>query len=315
MKYCFIINPASGKAATKEGLEERILDRASYKGLDATVLHTGAVGDTQRFIASFARQNAGEDIRFYVCGGDGTICEAVNGIMALPDRTGIHLGVIPVGTGNDFVRNFDNKELFLDIESQLDAVELDVDLLKCNDTYCINMINIGFDCQVVVKTAKIKRHHLIPSKLAYIFGLVGTLVKKPGVAMKIAYDGHESEHDELLLTTFANGSFCGGGFYSNPKASLCDGKIDALFVNDISRTKFVSIVGKYKSGTHLDGSCDSLLHSSKAQSYSLVFDSPTEISLDGEIMRVDRADICCIGEAISILVPKGCSYAAAPALV
>ncbi len=305
MKYCFIINPAAGKASTKEGLEQRILSAAEKKGIDATVVVTEMVGDTPKYIKKFAEEHVNEDINFYVCGGDGTLCEAVNAIMALPERERICLGVVPVGTGNDFVRNFAGKECFLDIDAQLEARPVPTDLLKCNDFYCINMINIGFDCQVVVKTAKFKRHRLIPSKLAYICGLVCTLVKKPGVKVNVKIDDGEERDMELLLTTFANGSYCGGGFYSNPRSTPYDGCVDALFVNDISRTKFVSMVGKYKKGTHLDGSCDALLSSRKAQSYKLRFECPTVISMDGEIITVEQVDIGCLPKALNILLPKG----------
>ncbi len=315
MKYCFIINPASGKSATKEGLAEKIQEAADVRGIEATVLTTSQAGDTQRFMLEFALNNALEEIRFYVCGGDGTLCEAVNGIMSLPRRDGVHLGIIPVGTGNDFVRNFGDKDNFLNMEAQLDAEPLEIDLLRCNDLYCINMINIGFDCQVVVKTAKIKRHKLIPSKLAYIFGLVLTLIKKPGVQMKLSCGSAAAEDKKLLLTTFANGGFCGGGFHSNPNSSLCDGKIDALFVNNISRTKFIGIVNRYKSGTHLTGEFDAILHAKKAELYKLIFDKPTEISVDGEIITVNSADIHCLPRAISVLLPRGCTYKGAPSFV
>ncbi len=308
MKHCFIINPASGKPKSKEGLEERISECAKQKGIEACIIKTEQPGDMQRYISELAEKYAGEQLYIYACGGDGTLCEAVDGIMSLPSRENIYLGVVPVGTGNDFVRNFGEREPFLDIDAQLDASVLDVDLLRCNDTYCLNMVNIGFDCQVVVKTAKIKKHKLVPSKLAYILGLVATLAKKPGAHMSIAADGGEGEKRQLLLSTFANGAFCGGGFNSNPQASLCDGKINALLVNDISRTKFVSIVGKYKSGTHLDGSCSQLLENGWAERYSLEFDCPTQISIDGELRTVDRLDICCVPQAIRVLLPRGCEY-------
>ncbi len=309
MKYCFIINPASGKPQSKEGLEDKILECARAHGVDAIIMKTEQAGDMQRYIAKIAEEHASEQICIYACGGDGTLCEAVGGIMALPDRSGIYLGVVPVGTGNDFVRNFGGKEPFLDIDAQLEASPIDVDLLKCNDTYCVNMVNIGFDCQVVVKTAKIKRHRLVPSRLAYILGLAATLIKKPGAHIELSADGQDTEKKELLLTTFANGSFCGGGFNSNPKANLCDGRINALYVNNISRTKFVSIVGKYKSGTHLDGGYADIVSTEWAQEYSLSFDKPTEISVDGEIITVDGVNIRCIPEAVKILLPRGCEYA------
>ncbi len=308
MKYCFIINPASGKKETKEGLPKKITESAEKKGLDVCVMITQRAGDVQEYIVSFYNANKDEDIRFYVCGGDGTVCEAVNGIMRIEDRSRVSLGVVPVGTGNDFVRNFTNSQIFFDIDAQLDAETLNIDVLQCNDFYSVNMINIGFDCQVVVKTASIKRRRWVPSKLAYIFGLVVTLIKKPGADMCVGTDADELEDKSLLLTTFANGSFCGGGFHSNPEASLCDGKINALFVKNISRARFLGLVGYYKKGTHLLGKYSDIISSCKADEYHMTFDKPTEMSVDGEIVTVDKADIRCIKGALNVLIPKGCVY-------
>ena len=306
MKHCFIINPASGKVTTKDGLEGRIRESCDSNGAECFVYMTEERGDAQKYIASFCAEHEGDSIRFYACGGDGTLCEVVNGVMAIDNRENISVGVIPVGTGNDFVRNFSPKELFLDIDAQLSGTPVKIDLIRCNDFYAMNMINIGFDCQVVVKTAKIKRKKWIPSKMAYICGLVATLVKKPGVNVSIGADGAEAEKKELLLTTFANGEFCGGGFHSNPHAELCDGMINALLVNDIPRTKFLTLVGSYKSGTHLEGKYDDILGEVKKQCFTLTFDAPTEISVDGEIFTVDGGvDISCEKGALSFIVPKG----------
>ena len=311
MKYCFIINPASGKTTTKEGLEEKIKDRCAMAEKECHILFTQKVGDAREYIPRFCKEHTDSEIRFFACGGDGTLCEAVNGVMALDesDRARVSLGVIPVGTGNDFVRNFEPKELFMDVEAQLEATPVKIDLIKCNDFYAVNMINIGFDCQVVCKTDEFKHKKFIPSKLAYICGLVVTLIKKPGVEMTVSADGKPAESKKLLLTTFANGNFCGGGFHSNPNAELCDGKIDALFVKNVSRTKFLSLVGSYKKGTHLCGKYEDILSNFKATSYNIDFDRPTNISVDGEVLTVDNVQMSCLSGALSFLVPKGITNA------
>ena len=161
MRYCFIINPASGKPETKADLESKIKAVGDLRGLDVTVLYTSNEGEATTLIKEFADRYPDECIRFYACGGDGTLCEAANGVMSIENRERVSLGVIPVGTGNDFVRCFSPGELFFDVEAQVDAECFDIDLIKCNDMYAVNMINIGFDCQVVVKTVRIKKKKFI----------------------------------------------------------------------------------------------------------------------------------------------------------
>ena len=301
MKYCFIINPASGKKDTKEGLESRIKEAAGRAGADVTVVYTKKAGDAIELAASFCADNPDGELAVIACGGDGTLGEAVNGVMSVPDRERICVGVIPVGTGNDFVRNFCGSETFFDLDALFAATPTRIDLIKYNDGYAVNMINIGFDCQVVVKMADFKAH--VPSKLAYICGLVATLVKKPGVSVQIT-DADGTKKRELLLCTFANGQFCGGGFHSNPNAKLCDGRINALFVNNISRTKFVGLVGSYKSGTHLTEKNANILEESFSERYELNFDAPTSISVDGEIHTVQSLCLECVNDAIGFLVPR-----------
>ncbi len=305
MKHCFIINPASGKATTKEGLEDKI--RAACEAADAeySVLFTRSRGDAARLIREYFDANREDELRFYACGGDGTLCEVVCGVMALEDRERVSVGVVPVGTGNDYVKNFSPIESFLDIGAQLEARAVEVDILKCNDLFAVNMINIGFDSEVVVKTADFKRKRFIPSKLAYICGLAVTLVKKPGVEMEVSIDGGERLHKKLLLTTFANGSFCGGGFHSNPEASLDDGNIDTLFIKNVSRTKFVLMVGDYKKGTHLVDKYKHIIENIKAREYDITFTRPTNVSVDGEIAKMDSARISVESRALRMLVPRG----------
>ena len=220
------------------------------------------------------------------------------------------VGLIPKGTGNDFARNFANGELFFDIDAQTDGSPVLVDVLACNDMYAINMVNIGFDCEVVKRMVRIKRSPLVPSKLAYIVALVMTLIKKPGVETEVSFDSSEREKRSLLLTTIANGCFCGGGFHSNPKASLVDGNIDSLLVNNVSRRTFLRLVPSYKKGTHLVEKNFSIISANTVKTLDMYFDGFQSISVDGELFEVDRElHMSVLRGALKFNVPKGSGLA------
>ena len=306
MKYCFIINPTAGKGTRVAELQENINRVCKERGVEYEIYITKAPRDAEDYIRRTAAEKDGE-ISFFACGGDGTLCETVTGIMSLENREGIYLGLVPIGTGNDFARNFAPSECYFDIGSQIDATPYKVDLIKAADRHAINMVNIGFDCEVVCKTVNIKKSPLVPSKLAYILGLVVTLIKKPGVKADISINGGEAVRESLLLTTFANGSYCGGGFHSNPLASLLDGKIDALFVSNITRRKFISLVGDYKKGTHLVEKFKDIIRNGKCDEIKLSFDKLTNISVDGEIVTVKELVLSVLHGAIPFLVPNGSS--------
>jgi diacylglycerol kinase family enzyme len=161
---------------------------------------------------------------------------------------------------------------------------------------------------VVKKTVTLKQKPYIPSKLAYIAGVVLTLIKKPGVKARISCDGSELTAHKYLLTTFAVGEFCGGGFHSNPRAALSDGKIDALFINDISRLKFVSLVGSYKKGTHLIPKNDPIISNQKLEKILLQFDEKQSVSIDGELFDFNELSLECIKGALNFLIPEGMSF-------
>jgi YegS/Rv2252/BmrU family lipid kinase len=303
MKYHFIVNPAAGKGKLAGEIVEKIKRSAKAAALDVEVYFTSKVGDATEYVKRIAK--AGEHA-FFACGGDGTLCEVANGIMSLDKRDDVYLGTVPVGTGNDFVRNFTSEGKFLDIDAQLSSTPTDIDLISCNDMYAVNMINIGFDCEVVCKKEELQHSKVVPSKLAYVTGLVATLIRKPGVKCRITCDGGEKRDCDLLLTTYGNGEYCGGGFHSNPESALNNGKINTLIVENISRLKFLSIVGEYKKGAHLRHT--DIITSLLSDTVDIEFDGDTNISIDGEIVKVKGLSLKIVKNAVKFLVPEGAKY-------
>ncbi len=303
MKYHFVINPRAGKGDASKPLSEKITEVCERLGIDYTIYFTTHEGDGTDYVKNNAE---GGEHSFFACGGDGTLCEVANGIMSLSDRKGVYMGVIPIGTGNDFVRNFTNGEQFHNIEAQLSASPMSIDLIGCNDMYAVNMINVGFDCEVVCSKERLQSNKLIPSRLAYVAGLILTLIKKPGVDCRISVDGGKAEHRQLLLTTCANGEFCGGGFHSNPESEINNGRLNILTVNDLTRLKFISIVSSYKKGTHLKYT--DMLSSRLADKVKMEFESLTNISVDGEIIKARELVLSAASDAVRFLVPEKCEY-------
>ena len=306
MKYCFIVNPLAGKGKMVEGVLSDISAACEGAGVDHSVLVSRNIEETRDFIRENVAVADGE-VSFIACGGDGTLCQTILLVMELSaeQREKVSVGVVPMGTGNDFVSNFTDKERFFNIEAQIKGSAYEIDLVKCNDLYSVNMVNVGFDSHVVCKKEILGKKKWMPRKLAYIAGLVITLVRKPGLKVDFSRDGEKPEKRDLLLTTLANGAFCGGGFNSNPKASLTDGNIDCITINNVSRLKFLSLVGKYKSGTHLSGKFDSIISHFKCRKANLVFSEETPVSVDGELVYTKELHLSVDEKAIKIRLPEG----------
>ena len=314
MKYCFIINLNAGKGDFFEALQSEIKNVCADAGAEYDIFASESFASTLEYVRSEAERAFPEKIAFIAAGGDGTLCKTATAVMSLPEehRKNACVGVIPLGTGNDFVSNFFNKERFSSIKALMKPSEYEIDVIRCNDLYSVNMINIGFDSEVVCKKEEIGRRKWLPRKFAYIFSLIITLFRKPTVSMEISVDGEESEKKHLLLTTYANGAFCGGGFNSNPKAVLSDGMIDMLFVNNVGRLKFLTLVGDYKKGNHLSDKFKDIIENKKCQSAYMRFDTETPVSVDGEIIRTRELSLSIERKALRIVLPFGVTPIAEP---
>ncbi len=291
MREIHILNPAAGMSKAKISVSD-----------NAEIYETKGPHDVERYITEVCSNDT--NVHFIVYGGDGTVNEAVNGIMNAGEEAAkkVVLSVVPKGTGNDFVRNFSADRSF----------EGRIDLIKCNDRYSANMLNIGFDCDVVAETDKVKKFFLTRGSLGYIFGVVKVLFKKMGKNFEVTMTDKNGEKTSMngvfLLTTVANGQYCGGGFRSNPAAKLDDGYFDAMVVNNIKKTTFLKLVLDYRNGGHID--VEKLCPNKKYKKL-LTYSHCTEMTeknisrlcVDGEMYYTNEVNISIVPSAINIKMP------------
>lgn len=301
MKHHFIINPAAGKGTLTESLTARITAACEKAEVEYVIYQTKAPGDAELYVREALQENGTH--RFYACGGDGTLGETVNGAPTC-DRA--EFALIPIGTGNDFCRNFDYRAAFFDIERQLSGTPTPLDLIRYNDRYCVNMLNIGFDCNAANCANELKKKRLFPKSMAYAGGVASSLMRKMTTDMTVTLDGEEEIHRPLLLITIANGQFCGGGFRSNPKASPIDGLFDVNIIEKMSRFSFISLVGSYKAGTHLETAPDYVTYR-QATALSITLPKNTAVCVDGEIEYADALTVTLAPAAIRFVLPEGVS--------
>ena len=303
MIYHFILNPKSGRSRKQKNLESNIKKACQERNLDYHIYYTTCPGDATDYVKSMVRISA-ERQRFICVGGDGTINEIVT---SAPCNPNVEFGVIPYGSGNDFVKNFSNVDLFSNIEAQLDGETVSLDLIKVNDTYCANMVNIGLDCNVVIESNKLKKLKFIPAAASYIIGLVIAFFKKLYSPMKLIFDDGEIIEGDLTLTAIGNGKFCGGGFKALPLALLQDGLMDVCIIQKVGRLKFLELVSSYKAGTYLEKeSAMKVISYKQVPHFKMEFESPIPICIDGEIKGAKSIDFSVIKNGFNFVVPKGC---------
>ena len=268
MKHCFVINPAAGNGKTQEAMLPRILDAVKKSDAEYELHRTSGPGEATSYVRSRLAKDPDETVRFYVCGGDGTAAEVLNGLYGAKNA---ELAIVPAGSGNDYIRNFGTNDKFRDIAAQLAGEAVPVDAIcytftpateKQKDAgdeageaitaYAINMINMGFDAKAVRHMQKLKNRFFIKGTGAYIAGVLRELA---GYKMSRAIfrpEGHDEFETSILLAGVGNGRFSGGGFDGIPGALVDDGLLDLMVIEPLTRTEFIRYVGVYHDGKHPD---------------------------------------------------------------
>ena len=195
-----------------------------------------------------------------VYGGDGTVFETVNGIFDSGAEKTATFSVVPTGSGNDFSTYVNDSGEF----PRRELVKIDVVKTVSGEVtrYFANMMNVGFDCAVVEETLRLKDKPLFSGKNGYLAAAFKVMLQKKTTALDITFkDFYDIKTGEIipetdfskkvLLCAVANGKFCGGGFKAAPLSSLNDSFSDVVIANDVSRRKFISIIGNYRKGNYI----------------------------------------------------------------
>ena len=317
MRYAFIVNPASGQG--KKGWNVVSEIDALIKGnpnKDIKLYYTRGAKDATYLAGLLADEAdmAGEDIVLFACGGDGTIQEVANGIYGHENAI---LGVVPVGSGNDLVRQLgrdrNSRERYRRLPDQLDGMITRMDLIRMSwieqgeEKTCMitNGINIGFDGNTAILAHDLKKLPLVSGAGSYLLAVVTNLAAKKGQKLRITADGKNFHTGKLLLATAANGGFCGGGVQSCPNADLYDGLIELLAIKDLPRKRFIALFPKYKAGKifSVKGIEDI---ASYTQAKNILIEpmmGPTmKFVGDGEIFETGALRIDVVPKAIRVLV-------------
>lgn len=232
-----------------------------------------------------ARQAGEEGYDMVVAmGGDGTVHEVMNGLMQVPAEKRPILGVVPIGSGNDFAYSIGVKQkASLALAHVLKAENIQpVDIGVMTDEhgrkeYFDNTIGIGFDAVVTIRSHKLP---IVKGFLMYLTAVIQTIILNHNpMQMKIETDS-ESWEDKIIMLTLCNGPREGGGFMLAPEAKNNDGVLEYVAVTKVSRATMFRLVPEFMNGTHMRFK---QIRMGKFTKLSLTSDLPLYIHADGEI--------------------------------
>lgn len=296
-KHYFIFNPQAGSRSALPALQSQLEKIAP---VPYTVLVTGGRGDATRLVKEVCEKEEGH-LRFYACGGDGTLGEVASGLAGNPKAAA---GFWPCGSGNDYARIYGGQKRFQSIANQISAPTVLVDLISVNKHHAINVVNLGLEAMAAATMLKFRHNPLFGGKRAYLPGALSAVISGMKTPCRVVVDDELLYEGDLLTASFASGQFIGGGFYCAPRAVNDDGLMDVSLILPFTRGELLRLLPVYKKGAHLDHPAleGKLLY---RQGKHAVISAKEEIllCLDGEIVKGRRFDLRVQHRSVRFILP------------
>jgi len=274
-----IVNPVSGSGAGSRAAAA-VVAEFNKRGVKYAVHETRQAGDAATITAECVKNGSSAVV---VIGGDGSVQELA-GVMA---GTGVPLGVVPAGSGNDLVASlygYKKKDPAFYIETILAGKTRAVDLIKCRAAsegkmiYFANIASVGLDAEIVDKADDFKK---VFGRFAYIASTVYNAFTYKTVEMSYKTE-NASYGGGLCLVCLCNGGVYGGGFKISPQAKMDDGLITACVVKPMTKLKVLALFPSVLSGKHVRLSEISFTDTS---SITVDYSGVKKVNFDGNIMR------------------------------
>ena len=301
MKHLFIVNPTAGGKDKTELVRRRAEEVFAGRGEEYEIYVTRAAMDAPGKIRQAAA--AGEPLRVYACGGDGTFNECVCGAAGLAN---VAVCPYPTGTGNDFCRMFgDEKDLYRDLRALVEGSEHPIDLIECNGRYCANICSVGIDARIGTDVHTYSKLPLIGGATGYVVSAVVNVLRGITRQMRIRSGAFCAEGENTLVCA-CNGRFYGGGFNPSTTARPDDGILDVFIVKKVSLLTLARLIGKYAAGK-ADDYPEYITHL-RTDRVEISFNEENVVNIDGEAIFARDVKMRLIPGAMKLVVPRGMRF-------
>lgn len=290
-----ILNPSSGRERGPEHVE-LLTTKLKHRYDDVTIVVTAGDGDAER--AATVAVADGCDALF-VAGGDGTLNEAMNGLVSAGGLAEIVVGIVPFGTGNDFAAALGIPlETEPALEILLEGRERAVDLGEVNGRVFVNTSGGGFIAEVsAAVTPQLKT---IAGRLAYLIGGAQVLFEFEPVGASVTLSpGPLQVSRSLYAFAVCNSRLIAGGRLIAPNALIDDGMLDVCLIEAMSAIEFVALARKVADGEHVK---DPRVLYYQAESVRVELDRAVHVNTDGEVFEDTRCDYRVLPHAARFLV-------------
>ena len=274
-EFLVIVNPAAGRDRAR-----RQWRQTARRLNEAGVAFDEAVTSRPLEAIAIAEKEAANYPYIVAAGGDGTVHEVVNGLL----RAGAKavLGVIPLGSGDDFAKLLSNDFIFNFLNKKTKAFDVGRIGSGAEVRYFANGMDIGFGAHGARNVASVPR--FLTGFGAYLGALALTMVRYPLLRVRLQLDDAPPFELSTAMTAVMNGSTFGGSFRVCPEARPDDGLLDLLLVDAIGRREILQLVPKLLRGSHAG---HPRLRLMRARRVVIESDDPLLVEADGEIAFQD----------------------------
>jgi YegS/Rv2252/BmrU family lipid kinase len=299
-KVLLVANPAAQSGAGREAAQVAAAELGRLLGpglLD--LVYTEAPGHAEQLAARTDGCAA-----VVALGGDGVIGEVANGLMARGAGERPALGVLPVGSGNDYARALGvSTDVRTACEQFVHAVEKPVDLGRVNGRYFVETLSFGMDAAIALQTMELRASTGRTGTALYMrAGFDQLLHHRDVCAYEAVFDGAAPERGSSLTFAVQVGPYYGGGFKICPGAALDDGFLDVCVAHPpLGLVGAARLFLRAKNGRHVGSPAIELR---RVRSLWLSFGCEPPAQADGERLTSSTFDIQVVTRALGVLVPK-----------
>lgn len=254
MKYIYIVNGRPDKAAQYQDFYDQLkLNPHPYE-----VYTTLGEGDATRYVRLYCDLHPEEEVCFVACGGNGIINGVASGLVGYAQSSlevarqceNKTMAVLYfAGATEDFIFNFPGRN-FRSVKDMLEGTVTPTDIIQVNDSYCLNVCNIGFNSKVASRANELVEKGKSAHE-AYTRGVINAILTSRYNRIKVMVDGKRIARGPMVLCTFANGRRVGGEFNCAPDARLDDGLMDVCYFRTMSLLRLLMLIPHYRTGTHI----------------------------------------------------------------
>ena len=258
--------------------------------------------------ARFAQEAMGDGIDVLVAGGgDGTINEVVNGVLSADTSPEMAIGVLPLGTANDFAHGcgipLDPYDA-LKLATEGDSVNIDIP--SANGVYFANVASGGFGAEVTVGTNPQLKKALGGGAYA-LTGIVTAAKMEPYAGRFVSAD--ESAEGSFIVMAVGNARQAGGGIQVTRNAYLNDGLMDVMFIKDFKTKDLGLVIQETQDFTNTD---NRFVHYRQISAFEIEIPNKVPINLDGEPYRWDHITFEMLPRCLPVVLPAGCPLIKGP---